>query len=81
MKNNRQLPKRRKLDFEVVKGGGTEMKIVKESDVFVDHYDWYRSSPEGYFVPTEKAPPEAVKAMEYCNKLAKEDIENDCHRL
>lgn len=57
------------------------MKIVKELTVFVDHYDWYRSSSDGYFIPTEEAPPEAVKAMEYCNELVKRDLENDMHKL
>ena len=57
------------------------MKILKELSVFSRHSDWYTKDEDGYFVPTEKAPPEAVEAMEYCNKLAKEDAENDCHRI
>ena len=58
------------------------MKIVKELDIFIEHYDWYTKSEDHlYFIPTEKAPPEAVKAMEYCNELVKRDIENDMHIL
>lgn len=55
------------------------MKIVNELSVFIRHYDWYLKDKDGFFVPTDKAPPEAVKAMEYCNELAKRDIENDTH--
>lgn len=57
-------------------------RIIKELDVFIDHYDWYKLDKDGiYFIPTEKAPPEAVKAMEYCNKLIENDIKNDSHRI
>ncbi len=57
------------------------MKIVKEYTVFCNHYDWYNKDDKGYFIPTEKAPPQAVKAMNYCNKLIKRDIDNDIHIL
>ncbi len=57
------------------------MRKVEELFVFITHYDWYTKDEIGYFVPTDKAPPEAVKAMEHCNELAKRDIENDMHMI
>ena len=55
------------------------MRKIPELDVFISHYDWYVKDEIGFFVPTQKAPPEAVEAMEYCNKLAKYDLDNDIH--
>lgn len=57
------------------------MKIIKELDVFIDHFDWYRSDKNGYFIPTKLAPPEAVKAIEYCNSLVEKDKRNKMHTL
>ena len=58
------------------------MRKMIEFKVFFKHKDWYTMDESGnYFIPTEKAPPEAVEAMEYCNKLVKEDIKNDSHRI
>ena len=57
------------------------MRIVKELDVFITHYDWYTKDENYYFVPTEKAPPEAVKAMEHCNELARRDEERHVHTI
>ena len=55
------------------------MKRIKELSVFSGNYDWYTKDENGFYVPTEQAPEEAVKAMKYCNELAKKDIENDMH--
>lgn len=57
------------------------MKMIKELNVFIDHYDWYRSDENGFFIPTESAPPEAVKAIEYCNSLVKKDKKDNMHTL
>ena len=54
------------------------MKMIKELNVFIDHYDWYRSDENGFFIPTESAPPEAVKAIEYCNSLVKKTKRTIC---
>lgn len=57
------------------------MMKIEELSVFITHYDWYTKDEIGYFVPTDKAPPEAVEAMEYVNKLFRRDIENDMHMV
>ena len=57
------------------------MRIIKELDVFIDHDDWYTKDKNRFFVPTEKAPPEAVKAMEHCNELARRDEERHVHTI
>lgn len=57
------------------------MRKMPELSVFISHYDWYTYDEIGYFVPTDKAPPEAIEAMEYCNKLAKRDLDNDMHAI
>ena len=57
--------------------GRFNMRKLPELDIFITHYDWYTKDAKGYFVPTEEAPKEAVKAMNYCNELTKRDIEND----
>lgn len=44
------------------------MRIIKELLVFIHHYDWYTTDEFGY-VPTDKAPPEAVDAMRIVNSL------------
>ncbi|MEE0059266.1 MAG: hypothetical protein UE295_00405 [Acutalibacteraceae bacterium] len=63
----------------IIKKGGVDIKIIRELSVFSRHYDWYTKDENGFYVPTEKAPEEAVEAMNYCNELAKKDIENDIH--
>lgn len=56
------------------------MRKMPELSVFIRHYDWYTKDDTGnFFIPTDKAPLEAVKAMEYCNKLLKRDMDNDMH--
>lgn len=57
------------------------MRILKELNVFIDHDDWYTKDKNRFFVPTEKAPPEAVKAMEKLNELAKRDEERHVHTI
>lgn len=57
------------------------MRIVRELSVFIRHTDWYTKDENDYFVPTEKAPPEAVKAMEHCNELARRDEERHVHTI
>lgn len=48
------------------------MRKVKEMLVFIDHFDWWDYSEDGkFFVPTEKAPPEAIKAIEIVNDRIK----------
>ena len=49
------------------------MRRVKKLLVFADHDDWWEYSKDGkYFVPTEKAPKEAVEAMKIVNKRIKD---------
>ena len=43
------------------------MKYDKNFAYFVDHFDWYTVKKGVGYVPTEKAPPEAVKAMREYN--------------
>lgn len=57
------------------------MRIVRELSVFIRHTDWYTKDENDYFVPTEIAPPEAVKAMEHCNELARRDEERHVHTI
>ena len=38
------------------------MKRIKELSVFSGNYDWYTKDENGFYVPTEQAPEEAVKA-------------------
>lgn len=49
------------------------MRSIKELSVFARHYDWWEYSKDGkYFVPTEKAPKEAVEAIKIVNKRIKD---------
>lgn len=57
------------------------MRIMKELDIFAKHFDWYTKDTEGYYVPTEKAPPEAIAAMKKCNDIAKRDKERHVHTI
>ena len=51
----------------------------KDTDfmIFCDHPEWYTTVKYVGYVPTEKAPPEAVEAMERVNKRLKEEYEED----
>ena len=43
------------------------MRYDKNYAVFIDHSDWYTVVKGVGYVPTDKAPPEAVVAMEKFN--------------
>jgi hypothetical protein len=43
------------------------MRYDKNFDFFIAHFDWYNIVEGVGYVPTKKAPPEAVKAMETYN--------------
>lgn len=48
------------------------MRSIKELSVFARHFDWWkRSADRKYFIPTKKAPPEAVEAMKIVNERIK----------
>lgn len=48
------------------------MRRIPELMVFVGHSDWWDYSKDRkYFVPTEKAPPEAVEAIKKVNEKIK----------
>lgn len=49
------------------------MRIIPQLKVFARHYDWYTKDEKGNFVPTEKAPKEAIEAMNFCNELNKKE--------
>ena len=51
------------------------MKHIPELDVFAGHTDWWDYDENRYFVPTEKAPPEAVEAMRIVNEMTKREEE------
>lgn len=57
------------------------MRIIKELNIIAGHYDWYTKDENYYYVPTDKAPPEAVKAMEKLNELARRDEEMHVHTI
>ena len=44
------------------------MRIDSDYKVFCNHFDWFETVPGVGYVPTEKCPPEAKKAMERFNK-------------
>ena len=48
--------------------------IIKDA-WFVSHLEWYEIVDGVGYVPTDKAPPEAVESMERLNQLEPEDIE------
>lgn len=44
------------------------MRKMPELSVFIRHYDWYtKDDTDNFFIPTAKAPPEAVKASKRYN--------------
>lgn len=56
------------------------MRKDRDLIFFLTHHDWYVRDESGqYFIPTEKAPPEAAEAMKRVNERTKWDIENDAH--
>lgn len=45
------------------------MRKMPDLDIFICHDDWYtRDDTNGHFIPTDKAPPEAVEAMKTVNE-------------
>ena len=44
------------------------MRRDRNLEIFLGHPEWYTFDDEKGYVPTEKAPPEAVEAMEKYNK-------------
>lgn len=49
------------------------MRVLKDL-WFIKHRDWFTLDEEQGYVPTEKAPPEAVEAMKRLNEMSEEDI-------
>ncbi len=48
------------------------MRYDKNLDVFIERFDWYKKDNSGcFYIPTEKAPPEAVEAMKRVNERKK----------
>lgn len=57
------------------------MRKIPELSIFIKHFDWWKKDKNDYYVPTEKAPPEATKAMEKVNALIKHDEKQSCNRV
>ncbi|MBR2280443.1 MAG: hypothetical protein IJ903_05950 [Ruminococcus sp.] len=57
------------------------MRKIPELSIFIKHFDWWKKDKNDYYVPTEKAPPEAIKAMEKVNALIKHDEKHSCNRV
>ena len=53
------------------------MRKDEDFMIFAGKTDWYTFVAYVGYVPTEKAPPEAVEAMERVNKRLKEEYEED----
>lgn len=50
------------------------MRYIPELLVFAKHTDWWTRTPDRkYFVPTEKAPSEAVEAIKKVNELIRKN--------
>lgn len=45
-----------------------DMKIIRCLEVFGGHFDWFIVDPEKGYIPTDKAPKEAVEAMKEYNE-------------
>ncbi len=51
------------------------MRYDKNLDIFIEHFDWYTKDETGrLYIPTSKAPKEAVEAMERVNKRKEWEI-------
>lgn len=44
------------------------MRIIKCLEVFGGHFDWFTVDPKKGYIPTDKAPKEAVEAMKEYNE-------------
>ncbi len=51
------------------------MRVNKDLNIFITHFDWYEEVPGEGYVPTDKAPPEAVEAMQRVNSRAEKGLE------
>ena len=47
------------------------MRSDKNLKIFLGHRDWYEFKRGEGYVPTDKAPPEAVEAMKAFNRYSK----------
>ncbi len=48
------------------------MRYIPELSVFIRHHEWWTRTPDRkFFVPTDKAPKEAVEAIEKVNERIK----------
>ncbi len=43
------------------------MRDNKDFSAFATHYDWYTKDENGFYLPTENAPSEAIEAMKRAN--------------
>lgn len=52
------------------------MRYDENLDIFIEHFDWYiKDDKTGcFYIPTSKAPKEAVEAMERVNKRKEWEI-------
>ena len=50
------------------------MKGIIKDAWFVSHLDWYDVVEGTGYVPTEKAPKEAIEAMKRLNEMSEDDI-------
>ena len=50
------------------------MRGILKDAWFIHHLDWYIVVEGVGYVPTEKAPPEAVEAMKRMNELTEDEI-------
>ena len=52
-----------------LEGGENAMRYIPELHIFVRHPEWWTRTPDRkFFIPTDKAPKEAVEAMEKFNE-------------
>lgn len=49
-------------------GGGIVVRRDRDFEMFITHYDWYTKDELHHYIPTDKAPQEAVEAMKRFNE-------------
>ena len=42
---------------------------------FIIHHDWYTRTEDGFYIPTEKAPQQAISDMEIINEHRRERLD------
>lgn len=47
--------------------------------LLLENDEWWTRDDKGFYVPTEKAPPEGLKAMEAVNRVKAYEIKHHCH--